>query len=164
MFEIIMAHDENYGIGKNNKLPWNCPEDLKYFKETTINHICIVGKNTWNSMPQDKILKNRTVIVVSRTSAYLNSHFVCNSFANALLKAYSLLDLEYKKIFVIGGALLYSEAFDHNDLEKLHVTKIKGVYDCDTYINILKLNNVINRLHATKNIQCKDFEICIYTK
>ena len=64
-FEIIIALNEKNGIGLNNQIPWKCPEDLKFFKEMTNNNIVIMGRKTWESLP-NKPLKNRINIVLSR--------------------------------------------------------------------------------------------------
>ena len=65
MFSLIVCFDSNYGIGKNNTIPWKLSSDLKRFKELTLNNIVIMGKNTWTSLPK-KPLQNRINIVISK--------------------------------------------------------------------------------------------------
>ena len=62
MINIIVAVDKNYGIGKDNKLPWAISEELKLFKEKTIGQVCVVGRKTFESLP---VLKDREVILLS---------------------------------------------------------------------------------------------------
>ena len=50
MIKIIVAVDSHFGMGYKNELPWYSPEDLKFFKETTINHDVLMGKNTYESL------------------------------------------------------------------------------------------------------------------
>lgn len=149
-FDVILAIDENYGIGKNNFIPWRCPKDLQIFKNKTQNSIIIVGRNTAQSLPY---LVNRTVFCVSTSlSAYYSSNHknnmsIFSTFEEALLKA---KDTGFK-IFVVGGAVLYNYVFS-NHLDKIgvvHVSYIKGIYDCDTLlsdssVNILKNFSVVS--------------------
>jgi dihydrofolate reductase len=65
---IIVARAKNGVIGVNNTLPWRLPEDLKHFKNTTLGHPIIMGRNTWESL--GKALPGRRNIVVSRNPDY----------------------------------------------------------------------------------------------
>lgn len=154
MFNIILAIDENYGIGKNNTIPWKCTTDMEFFKSKTINNILIVGRKTWESMPQQKILENRTVIVISTSYISKDVHIV-NSFNTALNLAYSLKTTQ--EIFVIGGAQIYSEAFQHNDLNHLYVTYIHGTFECDTFLNALNFTKTLGKL---KILHCNYYNDC----
>ena len=64
-FSIIVALNEKNGIGRNNEIPWKCPEDLCFFKQTTENNIVVMGRKTLDSLSQ-RPLKNRINIVLSR--------------------------------------------------------------------------------------------------
>ena len=61
-FKIIAAVGKNLELGKNNGLIWSLPGDLKFFKEATIGHTVLMGKNTFESLP--KVLPNRKNIVI----------------------------------------------------------------------------------------------------
>ena len=52
MINIIVATSTNLVIGKNNDLPWHLPTDMKYFKDTTDGHIVVMGRNSWESIPE----------------------------------------------------------------------------------------------------------------
>ena len=56
--KMIIATDCIFGIGKDNKLPWDCPEDLKYFKEQTLNDCVVMGRKTYESLPFENGLPN----------------------------------------------------------------------------------------------------------
>lgn len=136
---LIVAHGDNGEIGLNNDLPWpRIKEDMKHFRETTTDHIVVMGRNTWESLNETP-LKNRVNIVVSTTlpaielnGVYENSpvHFV-HSIPAALGKAYA----EYpgKTIFFIGGAKLYNSVC--NMVEKLIITHVPGTWEADTYFD-----------------------------
>ena len=132
MIKIIVAHDENRGIGKDNKIPWHIPEEFKFFKSTTIGNCCIMGRKTWDSLPF-KPLKNRCNIVVSNTIQSLPDAFVCSSLQEAILKTGN-------NAFIIGGSKIYDEALSLNIVDEIYASEIKGKYDCDTFFPALDLN------------------------
>ena len=156
MFNIILAIDENFGIGYNNTIPWKSKNNMQYFKNTTKRHILIVGRKTWNSMPQKNILKDRNVIVVSKT-LFNGNTCITDSLNNALCIAneYRFKDQE---VFVIGGAMLYKEAFQHSELKDVHLSRVKGTYQCDTYADFIN----IGKFKHVDNIVYDDCEIFRY--
>ena len=135
IFNIIVAMDNNNGIGKNNKIPWHESEkilskyDLNFFKTKTTNQIIIMGRKTWESMNQ-KLLPNRITIIISNTIKNENLNIV-NSFENALKKAYEID--KTKEIWVIGGCAVYEEALCHPLFNKLFLSYFDKNYDCDTF-------------------------------
>lgn len=147
-FDIILACDENGGIGKDNKLPWHLKEDLQYFKRVTTytdtfckKNVVIMGRKTWDSISCSG-LSDRINIVISRTkreSNPANNLYFVESFHEALQLANSLNHIF--NVFVVGGAQIYNEAFEHPLLRNIFVTKILRSYECDTFID---LNNLYN--------------------
>lgn len=132
MFTIIVAYDQNRGIGKDGKLPWHLPEDLKLFKERTVGHAVVMGKKTWFSIPEKfRPLSNRTNIVVSTTMSLDENYVLADSPKLAL--EYSRWICLKKQVYLIGGALLYKSALDEGLVSKVIATEVKGVYDVDTY-------------------------------
>lgn len=161
---LIVAFDQNYNIGYKNSIPWHFPEDLKHFKKITTNNICIMGKNTWDSLPLKPLL-NRTNIVISST--YFNNKklknipnvLVFNEFGNCL--NFCLNYFEKKEIFVIGGRDLYQEVLNYYTLKRMIVTHIKHEYEGDVKFphvnwNAWKVNKVLNTN--------KDFDIIEYVR
>lgn len=130
MFSCIFVRDSiNGGIGFENTIPWVIKEDVKYFKDTTKynsenkENIVIMGRKTFESM-NCRPLEGRINVVVSKTlKSYQNNIHIVNSFESALEKAYSFGKNRY--IFVIGGSLLYQEAFKHSMLESIYETKVR---------------------------------------
>ena len=118
---IIVAYCKNNGIGLNNQLPWNIPEDLKRFAEITKgngNNAIIMGRNTHESI--GKVLPDRYNIVLSRTTKF---HYLetCDSLESAL----SLCkDKNFDDIFIIGGQSVYEEALNKKLVHKIYATEI----------------------------------------
>lgn len=130
-YELIVAMSKNLVIGKNNKIPWHVPEDLKFFKDITMNSILVMGRKTFDSLPNGP-LRNRHHIVITRTpSFYTNSDQVtyCSpSDADYIIKQTRGVS---QKVFIIGGAEIYNLFF--HSCAKLHITTIDMIVDGDTY-------------------------------
>jgi len=120
--------DENRGIGKNNDLPWHLSADLKHFAAVTKGGTVIMGRKTWESLPEQyRPLKERLNIVVSRSELELPQGV---KLAHSLDEA---LELAEGKTFVIGGATLYAEAIKHPACKELILTEVEGTADCDAF-------------------------------
>lgn len=135
-FSIIVAYDENLGIGYNNALPWSIPEDLKRFATLTKgsgSNAVIMGRRTWESLPESyKPLPGRRNLIITNTSEYILPQGVTR--ASSLDEALnSLEDTHTDEIFVIGGAQLYAEAITHPACKRIYVTNICSTHTCDTF-------------------------------
>ena len=85
---LIVAVDKNWAIGKNNKLMWSIPADMKYFRETTKGNIVIMGRKTLESFPQGQPLKNRTNIVITKNPNYkVKDALIVHSIEEAMEEA-----------------------------------------------------------------------------
>lgn len=123
---IIAAIDQNRGLGKDGKLPWNLPADLKHFKHITLNHPIIMGRKTFDSIGRP--LPNRTNIVITRQDKKIEGVITANSLKEALDIA-SAKDQE--EIFIIGGGQIYQQAI--NLADKLYLTLIEEIFPTDTH-------------------------------
>jgi dihydrofolate reductase/thymidylate synthase len=136
MFEVILACTKNYGIGKNNSLPWNIPEDLRIFKEKTMDSVLIMGRKTAESLHHT--LERRNIICIGK-SQWTTQFTSATSFENAL----EIAEKFYvgKKIFVAGGAKIYDTVFRKylHLVSKLHISIMNEMYSCDTFISELNL-------------------------
>jgi dihydrofolate reductase len=125
----IVAIAKNFAIGKDGKLPWHYPADLKFFKHTTLNHAVVMGFHTWRSI--GKPLPNRLNIVLSRESEI-------ESQPNVLLlrskdAVLSLNEFLGCNLFVIGGAQTYGNFADA--IDEWIVTEIPdAAEDADTFM------------------------------
>ena len=127
MLSIIVAISENNVIGKDNKLLWHLPEDLKRFKKLTTGHTIIMGRKTFESL--GGILPDRTHIVLTRDINYnIDSDFVKVIHDITDLEKYINDDEEH---FVIGGAIVYNQLIKM--AKKMYVTKIHKTFEGDAY-------------------------------
>lgn len=124
---IIAAIDENNALGKDNKLLWHIPEDLKRFKDLTSGHPIIMGRRTFESI--GKVLSGRLNIVVTRSSVFVaEGAMIRHSLEEALELA---KNSGQDEIFIIGGAQIYRQALPLTD--KLYLTLVPGKHDADAY-------------------------------
>ncbi|MEO8145650.1 MAG: dihydrofolate reductase [Betaproteobacteria bacterium] len=121
---LVAAVAKNGVIGARGKLPWHLPEDLKHFKQLTLNHPVIMGRRTWESLP--KPLPDRENIVISRRPGF---EAPGASVALSLAGAIALCAGE-PVAFVIGGSELYSAALPLAD--GLVLTEIQDDYEGET--------------------------------
>nr|AIA14814.1 Dihydrofolate reductase [uncultured bacterium] len=127
---IIVAVSENGVIGKDNQLLWRLPDDLKRFKQLTLNHPMIMGRKTFDSI--GKPLPGRTSIVITRDPNFaFEGVVVVHSLEKALATA---RDLNVDEAFVIGGGEIYKQVQTLAD--KLYVTEVKTMIDGDTFFEI----------------------------
>ena len=69
--KMIVCVSENWGIGKDNNLLFSLPPDMKFFRETTLGKVVIMGRGTLDSFPGGKPLKNRTNVVLTRDKSFV---------------------------------------------------------------------------------------------
>ncbi len=124
---MIVAVDETRAIGKDNRLLWHIPEDLKHFKELTTGHTVIMGENTYYSIGRP--LPNRTNIVVTlNKDLSLSGCQVVYSIDDALALA---RQNEPEEAFVIGGASIYRQFLPM--IDRLYLTLVRGTHEADTF-------------------------------
>jgi dihydrofolate reductase len=131
MINIIVAASTNLVIGKDNDLPWHLPTDMKYFKDTTNGHTVVMGRKCWESIPEKfRPLPNRKNIVMTRDKGYkANGALVSHDFEQ-ILKSH---ESSHEKIFIIGGAELYREAFKYAN--RLYLTQILHEVEGDVFLD-----------------------------
>lgn len=121
---FIVAHDPDLIIGNKGDLPWHYPEDLRYFKKTTMGHPMLMGRKVFESL-DEKPLPGRENVVLSRSRDY--DHVpTFDSVDDAL----TYLKKE-EIVFVIGGGEIYEQMLPQAD--KLFVTEVQQKYEGDTY-------------------------------
>ncbi len=124
---IIAAVGRDGELGKDNRLPWHLPDDLKHFKALTLGHPVIMGKNTWLSLGRP--LPQRRNLVVSRTldASALPQGVACYPTLDAALAACA----QEQIAFVIGGAQLYAAALPRAEL--LFLTEVDANVPADAF-------------------------------
>jgi dihydrofolate reductase len=124
---IIAAIGESRELGKDNKLLWQIPEDMKRFREKTAGHSVIMGRKTYESI--GKPLPHRLNIVVSRNPGFHPAGvIVTGGLEQAITRA---LQEDTEEIFVIGGGEIYKQALPLAD--KLYLTVVHASAPADTY-------------------------------
>lgn len=124
MISIIAAIGKNNELGLNNDLIWHLPNDLKFFKEKTLNQNIVMGYNTFVSL--GRILPNRKHIVLSFEKVRLPLEVI--QFNNLEdLNNY----IKDKDVFIIGGASMYKQFIDKAD--RLYLTEIDDTHKADVY-------------------------------
>ena len=127
MLSIIVAKAKNNIIGKENKLIWHIPDDLKRFKELTTGHNIIMGRKTFESL--GKVLPNRKHIVFTQNPDFK----IDNSNVQIVHSMFEIQEyIESKKEnFVIGGAMIYNLLMPY--VTKMYITEINKDFDGDTF-------------------------------
>ncbi|WP_454053154.1 dihydrofolate reductase [Clostridium sp. Marseille-Q7071] len=130
---LIVAVDENFGIGNEGNLLTYIPEDLEDFKKKTIGKVVVMGRTTLESFPNKAPLKSRINIILTRDKNYkVENAIVINSLETLfeVLKSYSSKD-----IYIIGGESVYKKLESY--CEFAYVTKINKTYKSDRhFLNI----------------------------
>jgi dihydrofolate reductase len=128
---LIVAMASNRVIGRNNQLPWYLPNDLKYFKATTMGKPIIMGRKTYESI--GKPLPGRTNIVLTTNKNFSAEGVkVVHSVEQALSVADAVAALEgAQEVMVIGGAEIYSLMLPTAD--RLYLTEVKAEVDGDAF-------------------------------
>ena len=134
MIYAIVHVDKEWGIGKGNDMMFSLPQDMKFFRQTTIGNTVVMGGNTLRSLPNQKPLKNRVNIVLSRGQ-------VCDECV--IVRSYEALKTELKsrqneEIFIMGGGEVYRELlpYCHGAL----VTKVDAIGGAEVFFPNLDKN------------------------
>ena len=125
--KTIVAVDKEWGIGKNNDLLFHLSQDLKYFKEKTLDKVIVMGGNTLLSFPGSKPLPRRTNIVL--TDVFTRDDCI-------ICKTLDELSSELKKyndddIFIVGGAMFYRTMIDY--CSEAYITKVDEIGEAQVF-------------------------------
>jgi dihydrofolate reductase len=160
MFSIIAAHSQNLVIGNNNSLIWNIPSDLKRFKSLTTGKTIIMGRKTFESLPNP--LPNRFHIVLTKNpNNFINQKNVI--FTNNSKEIISKFKNSEKEIFIIGGGKIYKTFLEHTS--KIYITEVLKEFKGDTYFPKIDYSlwekNYESEIFEENNIKFifKDFSI-----
>ncbi len=123
MIALVVAYDKNKAIGKDGKMPWNIPGELKRYRELTTGNVIIMGRRTYQSV--GCALPNRINIVITTTMDHIDGCIVAKSLQEAISLAGD------KDIYISGGAGVYKEALDIVDV--MYITKIDAEFEADTF-------------------------------
>lgn len=134
---LIVAVDQNWGIGKQNGLLFSIPEDMKFFRSTTLNKVVCMGYNTLLSFPESKPLKNRVNVVLAPEGVERDDCIVVHDLQSLFdkLSAYDSDD-----VFVIGGGMFYKTMLPY--CKNAYVTEVYANGNATVFFeNLDKLSN-----------------------
>ena len=126
---LIVAHARNGVIGKEGKLPWYLPEDLKHFKRTTLGKPVIMGRKTWESLGRP--LPGRRNIVVTRQTGFTAEGAEVYSNLQEAVAAVK----DEPIAFIMGGAQIYAEAMPQ--IQVAHITVLNADFEGDAFFKPL---------------------------
>ena len=138
MITAIVHVDKQWGIGKGNDMMFSLPKDMKFFRETTMGNTVVMGGNTLRSFPNQKPLKNRVNIVLSRGQVRDDC---------IIVRSYEELKNELKtrgneEIFIIGGGEVYRELLPY--CHRALVTKVDAVGGAEVFFpNLDEMDNFV---------------------
>tara|TARA_Y100000389_G_scaffold205133_1_gene263766 strand:+ start:2495 stop:3001 length:507 start_codon:yes stop_codon:yes gene_type:complete len=162
--KCIVAHDNKFGIGKNNKLPWNIPEDLKRFRKLTEHSTMIMGSKTFFSLPINKRPlpgKYRKSIVItyepndSKFDEYRKTENLFVYTMDEFMTKYT--SNQRDDMFVIGGSEIIK--LFKPLIREIHVTRVFGDFQCDTFIRVDELTST---WEMTVHEEYKDHDYSVY--
>ena len=134
MLSIIVAKAKNNIIGKDNRLIWHLPEDLKRFQELTAGHTIIMGRKTFESL--GRILPNRKHIVFTQNPDFKVDHPNVE-VVHSLLEIQQYIESE-EEAFVIGGAMIYNLLMPY--VSKMYITQLSQEFEGDAFFPRIDAN------------------------
>ena len=127
IISLIVAASENNAIGKENRLLWHLPNDLKFFKNTTWGMPVVMGRKTFEAV--NKVLPGRFNIVITSQPGWKAEGVVtAKGFDEAIMNA---AETNCKEVFIIGGGEIYKEAIEKAD--RIYLTRVHAQLDGDTF-------------------------------
>lgn len=158
MIKLIWAMDQNWLIGKDNKLPWRYKEDLVYFKEKTHNKCVLMGSNTYRSMKyyyQDRKLPFNPIYVASTNKDNTYPDAIKVADIKTFLKTFT------EEIWIIGGSKIYELALPYAN--KLYITWIDKEYQGDKHFKKFNLDNEFKLISCKQGVT-KELNFCVYER
>jgi dihydrofolate reductase len=143
---LIVAKSQNNVIGIDGKLPWHLKDDLQYFKKITTNHHILMGRKTFESLPNGPLPQRMHLVVSNQSRENTDNVFWFTSILRAIKHAERQGE---KELFIIGGAQIYKNVLSLVD--RIYLTEVQAVVAGDTYFPELSLKN-------WKNVSSSSFE------
>ena len=129
--KLIVAVARDWGIGNKGQLLFNVPEDMEFFKNTTMNKVVVMGRKTLLSLPGGNPLKNRTNIVLTRDKNFEKEGCIIVNSIEALFD--EIKKYESDDVFLIGGGKLYNQLYPY--CSEAYITKFDAILEADTYLH-----------------------------
>lgn len=154
--KIIVAMDRANGIGKNNDLMWHLPSDMRFFKETTLNQIVVMGRKNFDSIPEKfRPLPNRENAILTRQANFIAENcLVFNSMREMILHYKN--DRTSRIVYIIGGGQIYKEALDLDIVDEMLITHVNHNFDADTFFPEIDSNKWKSEIVLEKELDDKN--------
>ena len=170
LVQCIIAVDVSGGMGLNNRMPWKCAQELKHFKQKTLNSNIVVGRKTLMNLP---CLKDRNMYCLSKTldktkqiSVVRASSEGCKlNLLNNVNNAKIINDIDEiknipKPVFIVGGASVYTDAIESGIVDVVHLSIMKKTYICDAFIDM----RMFSKYKTVKTESYDDFTYYVMVK
>lgn len=150
ILSIIASFGEKNENGKKNNLLCHLPKDLKHFRDITLGHTIIMGRKTFDSLPNGSLPLRRNIVISRNQNLKIKNAEIYNSLETALLK---LIKLE--EIFIIGGVQIFQQTLPF--VSRLYLTKIHSTFpDADTFFPTINYNEWNEIEHEKHLIDAKN--------
>ena len=167
---LIACISKNYGIGYQDKLLFNIPEDMKHFKDLTINNIVIMGRKTLFTFKNKEPLPSRINVILTNNTKLKNDYKNYNDVfftedKESTLKLINILKKQYpeKEVFIIGGESIYNLFF--NEINTCYITEVFEDKLCDTYLPKISEEEFIKTYESDiKNYQNNNYKFITYIR
>lgn len=130
VMNLIAAVDRNWGIGNNGELLYHIPQDMRFFRDTTMGKVVVMGRKTLESFPGGNPLKGRSNIVLTRDKNY-RKEGVCVCHNMEELRS-QLRKYHTEAVFVLGGEQVYKQLLPYCD--SAYITKIDAASKADAHM------------------------------
>ena len=159
MIAAVAVVDKNWGIGKDNKLLFNLKKDLAFFKKLTKGAVICMGKNTFLSLPNQKVLSGRANVVLSSTMQFQDC--ICIKKLHELINFIQVIS-KINDVYIIGGGMLYEALLDYCDIA--FITKVEADGGADTFFPNLDRDVRWTRVEASDLYEENglSYRFCIY--
>ncbi len=153
MLSIIVAIANHNAIGVNNTLLCHIPGDLKRFKEITTGHTVIMGKRTWESLPNRPLLNRTNLVITDQPGEVIEGCLMAYSIEDAVRQC----DPD-QEAFVIGGGMVYRQFLPIAD--RLYITRVHKDFEADTFFPEIKADEweVVSEEHHSEHLETAGFE------
>jgi len=139
MAQVIVAMDARGGIGYQNRLPWDCKEELALFRRKTLGTTLVVGRKTAEALPA---LHARKVVCVTRNPALRTADW--KNAVTLVDRVTGHVGVADEKVMVAGGAQIYKEALTNPSfVRRVHLSVMKGEYTCDAFLRLEWLDSFV---------------------
>ena len=162
IFSMIVAVSENDVIGLQGDMPWQkLPADLKYFKEKTTGHWCILGRKTYDALG-NKVLPGRKFIIVTRDE---NFHSADSIVVHSLGEAMRRHELQNEhEIFILGGGEIFTQLMEITN--RIYLTRIHASFDGDAFFPQVseEWKEISHSKHKKDEKNPYDYDFLIYER